>query len=288
MRIANIIIAHKNPVQLERLLKAMYHSDFDFYIHLDKKFSIEPFDYLSELPQVNFIKERMVCNWGGFSLVETAIRSIDEILQTGIKYDFINLLSAQDYPLKSTHEIYDFFSRRLGQSFISFDSSNDTVWWREAEQRYTKYHLTDINFKGKYFIEKMINKVLPERKLPLSIGRLYGGNRSCWWTLSLECALYILNYFKTHPKLVRFLKFTWAADEFIIPTLLMNSPLKDKIIAENYRYMNWTYGQPHPKILTLTDYQDLSASTMLFARKFDDSVDKHILDKLDLNRIKRV
>ena len=282
MRIAHIIIAHKNPAQLERLLKAMYHPDFDFYIHIDKKSDIGPFEYLAAMPQVNFIKERIVCNWGGFSLVETAIRSIDEILKTDIKYDFINLLSAQDYPLKSTEEIHSFFSTRLGQSFISFDSSNDTLWWREAEQRYKRYHFTDIRFKGKYTVEKIVNKILPERKLPPAIGHLYGGNRSCWWTLSLECAAYVSDYLKKDQSLVRFLKLTWAADEFIIPTLLMNSPLRDKITAENYRYMDWSSGQAHPKILTVTDYQNLTTSKMLFARKFDDSIDTEILDKLEI------
>lgn len=65
MRIANIIAAHKNPLQVERLITAMYHPNFDFYIHLDKKIDIEPFLYLEERSQVEFIKNRILCNWGG-------------------------------------------------------------------------------------------------------------------------------------------------------------------------------------------------------------------------------
>ncbi|MGY0037939.1 beta-1,6-N-acetylglucosaminyltransferase [Pedobacter sp. NJ-S-72] len=88
MRIAHIIIAHKNPAQLERLIRVMRHPDFDFYIYVDKKIDITAFEYLEQFGQVYFIINRIVCNWGGFSIVEATIKSIDHVQQTGISYDF--------------------------------------------------------------------------------------------------------------------------------------------------------------------------------------------------------
>lgn len=281
MRIANIILAHKNPAQLERLIKAMSHPDFDFYIHIDKKVDLEPFEYLKGISGVNFIEDRMICNWGGFSLVETGIKSINQILDSDREYDFFNLLSAQDYPIKPLDEIHSFFFQRLGFSFISFDSSNETIWWKEAKQRYSTYHLTDMHFIGKYYVQKFINMIMPERKLPASLTQLYGGNKSCWWTISSDCAKYLSRYFKTNPKIIKFFKFTWAADEFIIPSILMNSPFRDQLVNQNYRYMKWSYGHAHPKILKRSDYKEIIESNMLFARKFDEDLDKEIMEMLD-------
>jgi hypothetical protein len=43
---AHIIMAYKDPSQIERLVKTMSHPDFDFYIHVDAKFDQQPFEYL--------------------------------------------------------------------------------------------------------------------------------------------------------------------------------------------------------------------------------------------------
>jgi len=281
MRIAHIIIAHKNPAQLEKLIRAMRHPDFDFYIHLDKKVSIDAFKYLEQIGQVYFVSNRTVCNWGGFSIVEATIRSIDHLQQTGIVYDFVNLISGQDYPIKPVEEIHDFFHKNQGYSFISFDHSNDTSWWTDAVMRYEHFHFTDMDFKGKYFVQKIANRIVSKRKFPVSLD-LYGGNKSCWWTITSACAIYISAYFKANPKMISFLRMTWGCDEFIIASILMNSPYQDKLVNENHRYIDWSGNEAHPKILTTNDYQKIIESGMLFARKFDLDVDAGILDILDL------
>ncbi|WP_158795391.1 beta-1,6-N-acetylglucosaminyltransferase [Pedobacter sp. L105] len=282
MRIAHIIAAHKNPLQIERLITAMHHPNFDFYIHLDKKVAIAPFQYLEELGQVYFIKDRTLCNWGGFSFVEAQLRSIDEIQATGLDYNFINLISAQDYPIVSADKLYEFFLVNNGSSFISYDRSRNSDWWKEAENRYKSFHFTDMNFKMKYLIQKIANKLISERKFPLPI-KLYGGNRSCWWTITSEAAAYLSAYFKANPKMMRFLRLTWGSDEFIMASILMNSPYKDKLVNENYRYIDWSGGKAHPEILKVKDAEAIIHSGMLFARKFDLETDSDILHLLDQN-----
>lgn len=280
MRIAHIIAAHKNPAQLERLIRAMDHPNFDFFIHLDKKVDIAPYLYLERIDQVFFIKDRTVCNWGGFSFVEATMKSIDEIQQTGVAYDFINLISAQDYPIKPSDVIYDFFSRNKGNSFISFDNSRDTDWWKDAENRYKVFHFTDIDFKWKYVVQKIANRLSPERKFPVTLD-LYGGNKSCWWTITMDCAVYLSTYFKAHPKLNSFLRLTWGSDEFIVASILMNSPYKDSLVNENYRYIDWSNGEAHPRILTIEDYDAIIQSRMLFARKLDLASGTLLMDRID-------
>ncbi|MGY0037938.1 hypothetical protein [Pedobacter sp. NJ-S-72] len=107
-------------------------------------------------------------------------------------------MSGQDYPIKPIGEIYDFFKKNQGYSFVSFDSSNNTLWWKEAVRRYEIFHFTDMNFKGKYFVQKIANSILLKRKFPVSLN-LYGGNKSSWWTITPDCAAYLSAYFRANP-----------------------------------------------------------------------------------------
>ena len=73
MRIAHLIMAHKNPGQLERLIVTMKHTMFDLYIHLDKKTDIKSFRHLDKHDNVFFIMYRIECNWGGYSFVKAKV-----------------------------------------------------------------------------------------------------------------------------------------------------------------------------------------------------------------------
>ena len=283
MRIAHLFMVHKSPVQLERLLTVMAHQDFDFYIHVDKKADIRPFEHLAQIKQVYFITDRTVCNWGGFSLVKAVMRSIDQIQASGVKYDFVNLLSAQDFPLKPITHIHDFFSKNIGCSFLSFDKTTDTPWWKKAAARYNQYHFTDNKFRGVFLFQKLLNYIMPKRKILSMFPQIYGGSKSTWWTISYDAAIYLSTYFKLNPKLEKSLRYTWGCDEIIIATILMNSPCRDKVINENYRYIIFSGDDGHPDFLTINDYDKLTNSKMLFARKFDPAVDAEVLNKLQSN-----
>jgi len=280
MRIAHIILTHKNPAQLARLIETLRHPQFDFYIHVDAKVPADEMKDFKELSDVTFIRDRIECNWGGFTIVKAIFNSISEVLASGIKYDFINLLSGQDYPIRSPQHIYDFLQQQKGKNFISYDAVHNSEWWRTAADRYEKYHFTDLNIKGKFFAERILNLITPTRKFP-EYAEVYGGNKGTWWTISGDCAVYMNDKFNNSPKLIRFLKYCWGTDEFVIPTLIMNSPFKDQVINDNLRYIDWSEGNASPKSFDLSDFDEISNSKMLFARKFDLSHDQHILNKID-------
>ena len=66
MKIAYMIAAHTDPVQLGKLVKSLEGPDVDFFVHIDKKCSITPFEQsLNGLDGVNFVKKRVCTNWGG-------------------------------------------------------------------------------------------------------------------------------------------------------------------------------------------------------------------------------
>jgi hypothetical protein len=279
MRIAHIIITHKNPLQIERMVKKMQHPQFDFYIHVDKKVDINNYQYLTQISGVKLIKNRLNCNWGGYSTLQAMVSSLKEVILTGVNYGFYNLLSGQDYPLRSSNYIYNFLLENAQKSFIYYETENSD-WWENAVHRFQRYHLTDFNFKGKTFIEGLINKVMPIRKFPFSM-KLYGGCKSSWWTLNKESAIYVATFFSNETRMNKFLKFCWGTDEFIIPTILVNSPLKDSIVNDNLRYIDFPSGMANPKILELNDIDKMMSSHMLFARKFDITLNTDILDRID-------
>ncbi|MES2446549.1 MAG: beta-1,6-N-acetylglucosaminyltransferase [Bacteroidota bacterium] len=273
-------MAFKNPAQLEKMLRAMNHESFYFFIHVDAKFDIAPFLYLEQLERVSFIKDRRICNWGGYSFVKAIFASLAEVLNSAISFDFYNLMSAQDYPIKPIQHIANFYEENKGKSFISYDPDSKKDWWAHAVVRYETFHFTDLTFKGRYLLQKAINLILPKRTFPLPI-KLYGSCISSWWSISKECADYLIEFMKINTELERFMSYTWAADEFLIATILMNSPYKDQIVNDNLRYITWSKTSPNPLILKTHDLHAILNSDKLFARKFDIEVDENILIKID-------
>lgn len=281
MRVANIIMAYKDPEQIEKMIKAMDHPDLFFFIHLDEKISIQPFEYLTKIDRVSFIQNRMLCNWGGFSFVKAVINSLEEVLLSSHRFDYYNLMSGQDYPIKPVQQFLSFLAEHEGKSFISFDEDHQKEWWGHAVSRYQNFHFTDLKIKGKYAFQRLVNAVMPKRQFPLPI-KLYGSSISSWWTLHSPCARYLVDFFNREQKLKSFMKYTWGADEFFYATVLMNSPYRSTIVNDNLRLIKWKEGSANPVILKQKDLSHIISSNKLFARKFDINVDAEVLGDVDL------
>lgn len=275
MKIAHLILTHANPHQLKRLVERLAHPDADFYIHVDLKTDIQPFLFL-ESENIKFIKNRVSVHWGAYSIVQATVNSFEEILKADIKYDFINLLSGQDYPIKSTSAIHHFFENNLGKAFMhTLSVANE---WQEAIPRLTKYHLCNYHFAGKHTVEKWLNILLPSRKMP---NNLVPVGRSQWFTITAEHAQYIVTYLQENKNIKRFFELTWGSDEIVFQTILFNSIYQKDMVNDNLRYIDWSEGKASPKTFTIDDLHTLIDSGKLFARKFNENVDVAILDELD-------
>jgi len=278
MRIAHLILTYTSPEQTERMIKSLSHPNFDFYIHVDKKLDINHHLFLKSIPNVYFIHNRTDVKWAGFSTVTATFECIKEIVATDIEYDYINFLSGQDYPIKSADYINDFFVKNRGKEFLSYrDIKND---WKEGLIRMEKYFLTSYDFIGKYKLEMLINKILPKRTLPY---HLHPYGKSMFWMLSPEVALYIVKTVEEDQRLKYFFSLSWASDEFVFQTILLNSKYKDKVVNNNYRYIDWSGGGASPKTLDESDFEKIASSEMLFARKFDMATHPEIIDLIDKN-----
>jgi len=278
MRVACIIMAHKEPQQIERFINKFSRFPYDFYIHIDKKIDLGPFHYLAAIPNVRLVQKRIRVRWASYSFLHAVLQTFNEILGSGLKYDFISVMSGQDYPIKPVDRMFQTLENNSEKNFISYDE--DGEWWRHAISRISKYHFTNFGFRGRYRIQFFLNALLPARKFPLPY-KLYGGPRAMCMTLSADCAAYIAQFIESNKKLRRFIRFTWGPDEFVIPTLIMNSAFKSTAINDNFYYIDWSKGGANPKTLTVDDYESLLLSDKMLARKFDIKQDPQIFDMLD-------
>ncbi len=277
MKIAHLILAHKNPKQIERLLKALDHPQFYFFIHLDKKTDESGFSYLKKEGRVFFIKKRVEVRWACYSLVQAQLNGIIEILSSG-HFDYINVLSGQDFPIRSSASIYEFFVEHQGTEFISSKRmEEDKEWWADALQRVKQYHFQNWRIPGKYRLQFLVNRLFPERTYPLD-HVLVG--RSQWFSITSACAEYLVTFLHEHPRVVHFFKYVWGADEIIFSTVVYNSPFR-KNIKDNLMYVDWSEKKPNPKFLTAKDFNPMVASGKLFARKFDMDLDADIFTMLE-------
>lgn len=274
MKIAHLILAHKEPLQLQRMIAALNHPSVSFYIHVDKKIDAAPFTRLLKGNNIFFIRKRTKIFWGDWGTIQATLNGFEEIL--ALDFDYINVISAQDFPIKSAEYIYQYFYNHHGKEFITCDFIEGA--WADVASRITDYHLINWRIPGRHRLEKLITKILPHRIFPLNV-EIVG--RANWFSLTSEAARYAVRFLEAHPEVVRYFKYCWGADEFIFSTILYNSHFQEKI-QNNLVYVDWNGAAVgHPKLLTLNDFEQLKVSDKLFARKFDINVDAEILAKLE-------
>ena len=276
MRVAHLIITYTNPFQTERMIQQMQHPDFDFYIHVDAKFPLVSHDNLKKYSNVYFIQNRVDVQWAAYSTIQAEFNGLQEILDSARNYDFISLMSGQDYPIKTPAQMQAFFEARKGKLLLKYRAFSGE--WEEGMQRVNKYHLTDFRFRGQFFLERLINTFIKRTNQPIGM-KFYGS--SMFWAISPEAAEYVLQTVDRDPKMRRFFKYSWAPDEFLFQTILLNSSFAEQVVNENCHYYKHPPNTPSPKTFDLSDFPDIIASDRLYARKFDLNKAPELLDKID-------
>lgn len=119
MKQAILIVAHKNPEQLKRLI-GYFRGECEIYIHIDRRSSIslEERERLRSLPGVKAVVSRYRVRWGGYSILRVEMLLLKLALKMG-NAGYFHLISGQDYPIRPLSEFIDFFSRTRETGFIS-------------------------------------------------------------------------------------------------------------------------------------------------------------------------
>lgn len=271
-RVVYIVSAYKLPAQLERLLRRLAAPGVSFAVHVDRKTRRSVLDEMvsrcRDLDVTWLPRHRS--QWGGFGHVRATLKGIEHYVESGIELDYAVLLTGQDYPLRPPAAIARFLGDADGRSFMRHLPLPWAPWGpRGGLDRIEDWHLITY---------RRLHLALPlRRRLP---GGLEPWGGSAYWCLSQRLVHFVHGYLAENPAYVRFFEHVFVPDELFFQTIIMNSELRDTVVNDDLRYLDWSR-EPAPAVLTRTDLPALVSSPHLFARKFDETVDAEVLDALD-------
>lgn len=311
MEINYIIQAHKNPGQVRRLIDRLNGEGVYFFIHIDAKADIVPFEQaFLGLENIHLLAERVNVLWGDISQVEATLLSINKILEDQ-REGYCVLLSGQDYVLRPSAELGSFLDQHAEMNFISMIPMTPTYPWPKGYQRINQYNYhprnegvrvlsawsiwdkgfySKNNFRSIYYWLKRGNymilfKMFIKRNFPSHVKPFAG---SQWWALPVSSIRLIQSFLEKNPGYLEYHKYSHVPDEIFFHSIL-GSLLEQSKIRNSLTYVNWhRKGVRLPVVFDHADLDELlEQKECFFARKFDvdkddqilDMLDKHVLDK---------
>lgn len=293
--IAYFILVHRYPNQFKRLFKAIYDPKNHYLVHVDKRAGIDLYkevqSFLANYPNSRLLKSQSVV-WGGYSMVNAELRGMKMLLKLSKEWDFFINLSGQDFPLKPQSVIKDFLKENKGSDFMKI--VNQVKERPNTLNRIENYFVeSKVGFSGTPFKRSYLTNVTP-----------YIGGQ--WKILSRDCCEFVCSSRKV-ARFKSYYRHTLIPDESFFQTVLMNTNYTRTIINDDQRAIIWVPDigiklrsksftacdtksliasgkiKLRPKIFTTEDLPFLLASNALFARKFDETVDRTILGLLESN-----
>jgi hypothetical protein len=287
-RHAYLIAAHNKPEQLCRLLRLLDDVQNDLYLHIDRKANDISADMLRAQVKhaaISFVP-RMDANWGSEVFIDVIVSLLEAAART--EHAYYHFLSGVDLPLKTQSEIRAFFRAHAGSEFVAFD--RETVDQKMLKKRIGLYYMP---IPARPVWRRAFHYVASGW---LRLQRLFGVNRlkncdvvfqkgAVWFSITHAFAVYALAH---APQYRNYYRRSVCADEIWLQTILANSPFMQNRFfmgwndepAATMRFIDWPENARSPRVLTMRDYDALTASGMLFARKFDDSVDQEVIDRI--------
>lgn len=295
-----LILTHKNPEQLEILINKLSSTKSKVYVHIDWNSNIDEFNYLKN--KAIFIKKRVKIRRWWYSMVDWTLGAFEEILKNMSEKDHLVIMSWQDLPIKSQDFINKFLNNYIWKSFLEYRIQPNNEW--NILNRIIKYHFHDLiipnyidNFIKKivwlffdtswlrnqvfcFIFQRFVNFFMPVKKYLYNNYKLYWW--SSWMIISKNHIDLIINFCNTKKwkKFVKGFKTVAWPDEIFFQTLLLNTEEKNNIINDVLWYIDWKKWPWLPRILDVTDLEEIKKSDKLFARKFDLQVDKEIFYKI--------
>ena len=198
---------------------------------------------------------------------------------SGKKYDYVWLISGQDYPIKSNGYIQKKLSEDPSANYIEIIEKTDERYLRYLKRNQTWYPSWGASPK---FIMRVLRKLYNyatggmtrswyKRKNYLGVEWAFG---SQWFAITYQTMLYILDEVEKKPYL-KYYTNCICADESMFQTILFNSEYAGTCKG-NLLYVDWSEGKKNPKNLGIEDLEALKQSDKLIARKFEGSIPEEI------------
>lgn len=291
MKHAYLIIAHSQFNILQNLLSLLDDERNDIFIHFDRKVKTIPHLHLKR-SELIVLEDRVDIRWADFSMVKAEYALFQAAFQRE-DYAYFHLLSGVDLPLKTQDDIHAFFQANSGKEFIGYSQYD---YKKEVDRKARRYHLFPKNFRPTDGIADIIRRGL--RFALLEAQNLFGVMRNAdvelkkgtqWVSVSRDfVALLMEQKQQVHKRFHH----TFCSDEIYKQTLCWHSAFRHKIYQPNdegqgcMRMIGWQNGML--KDWTDADYQKLTESGALFARKFSGDnpaiatrIVKRLIDRAD-------
>lgn len=284
---AYLIIANKNPQQLQLLINTIDDSRNDIYLLIDAKSSIVNNIFTTNYSILNIINPIEIF-WGSYTQIQAEINLFKAASHD--KYGYYHLISGLDFPLVNQDRIHEFFDNIPNHEFLTYgclDNKNE-IKLRTRKHLFTN-HFRSGNYLFKIYrkIENNILKISPNTKPYVK----YLGYASNWLTIDHRLVQKIIS---NEHLICRMFYDGYLVDELFIPTIINLYPEFKKNIyypkpvndipnefQGNMRYINWWDGSPY--VWRDKDYDKLVRARQmghLFSRKFDATIDSEIIKKI--------
>lgn len=309
MQINYIILAHKGPTQVKRLVDRLDAPWAHFIIHIDRNTAQEPFKLtLSTRSNITFLEQEKRENgtWGDIGIVRATINALKIAYDKKEGDSYFILLSGQDYPLQSCPKILNFFIQNKGKDFITSFPLPYSALEQGGLNRIEKYKINKslnrghflllpsmfekdfysretmgkLNFMRKSGRIKEIFNILKKRRFPKYL-KPYSGSQ--WWALQDTTVDYVLHFLKNKPDYIEYHEYSLLPDEMFFQSIIRCAP-NDFLVEFSKTYVNWERPSgPLPVTFEKADFEELKLASKdhLFARKFDIEKDTGILELID-------
>ena len=320
-KIAILILAHKNPEQLAKLIKKFDDERFDTFVHVDAK-SRMPFIAPEMLHSTCYVLEksaRVKTYLNDFTLIEATMQLVKAAFAHS-EYKYYILLTGQDYPIKSKDAIYSRLLREYPTCWIDSygleDAKKHGMNWVEhiGHKRFSqrtrrvlqrmvgnKFYFSPYGKLIKIFAVSYDYVMSRLRKSPRQIieqlGYIYSSG-SHFWMLPDIAIKHLIEIYKKDTTLNDVFRHAAAPEESYFQTSLSSfhkaiipNPYTQMESIENEMdnpalrlikwYENGVHTSGHPADWQPSDFSTIANANALFARKF--SGEKQILDLIDMN-----
>ncbi len=286
-RHAYLILAHKNWNQLQDLLSLLDHPQNDIYLHVDRFARGWDTSLLQGSVQqgtLNVLSTRYA-GWGSESLIDATLDLLR--VATRSPHVYYHLISGMDLPLRPQEEIRAFFSNAGNREFVDFKSA--TISSAVLRDRLQTFHFLQNARERSPLLHKLdrallrLQAILGVNRLKRCTVRFQKGSQ--WFSITQPFAEYCL---QQAPDYRPYFRFSKCADELFFQTILQNSPFQERRAVETYdderatmRYIDWDRGSASsPYVFRAQDFDTILQSGMLFARKFDETLDPAIIQRI--------
>lgn len=282
---AFLIGLYQNPDYAATLVESLRGERSNIYVHINPLYLHDFKDFMARYSMDNDVQviHTQPTKWGGYSL----LRQILDLLRLAMQDEsngYFHMLTGQDILIKPLTELYQFFDANSERNYLSYGKDqmlNPQKGYLLGLNRSQYYHLFDlINYRGNMFhrqVEKYFVKAQQlfhiKRKWPFP--NYYQG--SGWFSLNRMAVTEIMEWLQANHKVV---EYTFAPDEVIFQSILLNSKTDYHVINDNLRLILWNnQGEVgSPVILTEQHFAQIKSSHCFFARKIYPVKSKRLIE----------